>query len=518
MSKELNNNIIIVETKEAVSSRFDFWRKRVSLWLGPFIFLIMLFLPFPSLSPAAHGLAAIVLWVIVWWIGEPIPLPMTAILGVILCVLLGIADIKTALSPFSDPVIFLFMGSFIIARSMTLHGLDYRLAMRVISLKWVKASPLRLLFMLGLTTAGLSMWISNTATTAMMYPLTLGLISMLQSENPESLGLTKPATPLSMAFLLMAAYASTVGGIGTPVGTPPNLITLAMLNKLVQIKLSFFQWMLFAVPLLISMYLILFVFLTLLHHQGLKEIKSSLANFPRFEKSTNRARPWTRGEKNTFFVFLITVILWITPGLLLLFLGQESSFSQLVASRIPEAAVALIGAILLFLLPVDWKKGQMTLSWKQAVEIDWGTLLLFGGGLSLGDLMFKTGLAEAVGESLIKIIGGGSVWLLTLIGTYVTILLTETTSNTASATMMVPVLISVATASGLNPLPPALGSAFGASLAFMLPVSTPPNAIVYGSGLIPITKMIRAGVLISLSGGLIIWIILRLLLPLYGLA
>lgn len=506
-----------METKEVNTFPFDFWRKRIGLWLGPLIFLVTLVLPFSGLSPQAHHLAAVVLWVVVWWITEPIPLPMTAILGVILCVLLGIADIKTALGPFSDPVIFLFMGSFIIARSMTLHGLDHRLAQRVVSWKWVKTSPLRLLFMLGLTTAGLSMWISNTATTAMMYPLTLGLISMLQEKNQESSSLIKPSTPFATALLLMAGYASTVGGIGTPVGTPPNLIAMAMLNKLVQIKLSFFQWMLLAVPLLICMYLILFAFLSLLHHQGLKEIKVGLINLKTLDKNVNSLKPWTKGEKNTLFVFIVTVILWITPGLLLLFLGQDSPLSQLVSSRIPEAAAALIGAILLFLLPTNWKKGEMTLSWKQAVEIDWGTLLLFGGGLSLGDLMFKTGLAEVVGQSLIKITGSGSVWLLTLIGIYITILLTETTSNTASATMMVPVMISVANASGFNPLPPALGSAFGASLAFMLPVSTPPNAIVYGSGLIPITKMIRAGVLISLSGGLVIWIILRLLLPLYGL-
>jgi sodium-dependent dicarboxylate transporter 2/3/5 len=508
-----------MEIKDNNFSLFDFWRHRISFGLGPLIFLIILLFPFPSLSPPAHKLAAIVLWVVVWWIGEPVPLPMTALLGVILCVLLGLAEIKTALAPFSDPVIFLFMGSFIIARSMTLHGLDHRLAFRVLSWKWVKTSPLRLLFMLGLVTAGLSMWISNTATTAMMFPLTLGLISMLQAKNQESSSSSsQPSTPFATALLLMAAYASSVGGIGTPVGTPPNLIAIAMLNKLAQVKLNFFQWMLFAIPLLICMYLLLFAFLFLLHKKGLKEIQRGLASIKTPESASNSFRPWTKGEKNTLLVFLITVILWVTPGLILMVCGENSSLSQMVTGRIPEAAAALIGALLLFLIPIDWKKGKMTLSWKEAVDIDWGTLLLFGGGLSLGDLMFKTGLAEAVGQSLIKITGTNSVWLLTLMGIYVTILLTETTSNTASATMMVPVMISLATASGFNPLPPALGSAFGASLAFMLPVSTPPNAIVYGSGLVPITKMVRAGILISLSGGLIIWLILRLLLPVYGLA
>ena len=508
-----------MEIKENSSSLFDFWRQRIAFGLGPLIFFIILLLPFPSLSPPAHKLAAIVLWVVVWWIGEPVPLPMTAILGVLLSVLLGLADIKTALSPFSDPIIFLFMGSFIIARSMTLHGLDRRLAFRVLSWKWVKTSPQRLLFMLGLVTAGLSMWISNTATTAMMYPLTLGLIFMIQGENQASTSfLSRPSTPFATALLLMAGYASSVGGIGTPVGTPPNLIAMAMLNKLTQVRLTFFQWMLFAVPLLICMYFVLFAFLFLLHKRGLKEIQHGLVRIKNLDNRADSLKPWSRGEKNTLLVFLTTVILWVTPGLVLMISGQNSPLSQFVTSRIPEAAAALIGALLLFLIPIDWKKGKMTLSWKEAVDIDWGTLLLFGGGLSLGDLMFKTGLAEAVGQSLIEITGTNSVWLLTLMGIYVSNFLTETTSNTASATMMVPVMISIATASGLNPLPPALGSAFGASLAFTLPVSTPPNAIVYGSGLIPITRMIRAGILISLSGGLVIWLILRLLLPIYGLA
>jgi len=497
-------------------SGFEAWRHRLSLGLGPLIFFIILLLPFESLSPSAHRLAAVILWVIIWWIGEPIPLPMTAVLGVVLCVLSGITDIKTGLAPFSDPVIFLFMGSFIIARSMTHHGLDQRLAVKVLSWKWVRKSPARLLFMFGLVTAALSMWISNTATTAMMFPLALGLISMLgqvSSTGPDPKK-ALPSTPFATGLLLMAAYASSVGGVGTPVGTPPNLIALAMLNKLAQVKLSFFQWMLFALPLLVAMYFVLFGYLLLLHRQGIKETKIFQGdNLP-----LASPRPWTKGEKNTLLVFLLTVILWVLPGFVLMLAGQNSPVNQTISSRLPEAAAALIGALLLFLLPIDWKKGQFTLSWKEAVDIDWGTLLLFGGGLSLGDLMFKTGLASTVGQSLLRVTGSNSVWLLSLIGIYVTILLTETTSNTAAATMMVPVMISIATASGMNPLPPALGCAFGASLAFMLPVSTPPNAIVYGSGLIPITKMIRAGVLVSLSGGLVIWLSLRLFLPLLGLA
>jgi sodium-dependent dicarboxylate transporter 2/3/5 len=184
----------------------------------------------------------------------------------------------------------------------------------------------------------------------------------------------------------------------------------------------------------------------------------------------------------------------------------------------PEAVAAVAAAMLLFILPVNWKKREFTLGWKQAVQIDWGTLLLFGGGLSLGGLMFQTKLAEVLGRGLLDLFGATSMWGLTLAGIYLAIIVTETTSNTASATMIVPVMISVAQAAGVNPIPPAIGATIGASLAFMLPVSTPPNAIVYGSGLVPITRMLRAGTLIDLVGGMLIWAALRLLLPLVGLA
>jgi len=184
----------------------------------------------------------------------------------------------------------------------------------------------------------------------------------------------------------------------------------------------------------------------------------------------------------------------------------------------PEAVTAMVAASLLFVLPVDWKKREFTLTWRQAARIDWGTLLLFGGGLSLGTLMFETKLADAIGRSLLGLSGAGSVWGFTLAGIIISILVSEVTSNTASANMVVPVMISLSMAAGVNPIPPAIGATLGASWGFMLPVSTPPNAIVYGSGLIPITKMIRAGILFDIAGALLLWLGLRLLLPLIGLA
>jgi sodium-dependent dicarboxylate transporter 2/3/5 len=228
--------------------------------------------------------------------------------------------------------------------------------------------------------------------------------------------------------------------------------------------------------------------------------------------------PWSRGQKNSLAAFLVTVSLWVIPGFLAILWGSSAAITRSYGRRLPEAVAALIGASLLFILPLDWKKRQFTMSWRQAVNIDWGTLLLFGGGLSLGNLMFETKLAEHIGQGLLRLSGAESMWAITFAAIFIAIIASETTSNTAAANMVIPVIISLALAAGVNPVPPALGAILGCSWGFMLPVSTPPNAIVYGSGLVPIVKMIRAGLLFDLAGGLVIWAVLRLLLPLIGLA
>jgi sodium-dependent dicarboxylate transporter 2/3/5 len=497
--------------------RFERFRRTVGLVLGPLVFLTLYLLPMRNLNSRAHILAAVIGWVIVWWITEPIPIPVTSLLGATLCVITGVAGVREGFAHFSDPIIFLFLGSFIIARAMSIHGLDKRFAYSILSWRFVGSSSARILFVFGAICALISMWISNTATTAMMFPIGLGIVGALADLMSRQTGRPVAAERLrfTTGIMLMAAYASSSGGIGTPVGSPPNLIGLAMIEKFVQVRIPFFRWMLFAVPLLVIMYAFLYLVMYLLHKPEVSRIKGS-REFVQAE--VKKLGPWTRGQKNALFAFLTAVGLWILPGFLALFSGVSSPLSRNYGERVPEAVAALLAALLLFLLPLDWKKREFTLNWRQAVQIDWGTLLLFGGGLTLGDLMFQTRLAEALGRGLLDLFGATSVWGLTLAGIYLAILVSETTSNTAAATMVVPILISIAQAAGLNPIPPAIGATLGSSYAFMLPVSTPPNAIVYGSGLVPITRMLRAGTLLNLTGGLLIWASLRILLPLVGLA
>jgi sodium-dependent dicarboxylate transporter 2/3/5 len=490
--------------------RFEHWRKTVGFFLGPLASVVVYLVPFGNLQ--SHRLAAVLIWVIVWWVTEPVPIPIAALLGVILCVITGVAPAVRAFAPLADPIIYLFLGSFLIARAMSAHGLDKRFAFRIMALDVIGGSNFRLMLAYGGVAALISMWISNTATTAMLAPIGIGIVGAMARAG--SAGSDPRESRFATGFILVAAYASSTGGIGTPIGSPPNLIGIAMIEKQTGVRIPFFQWMALTVPCLVALFALVFLMLYFLHKPGADQragsqeyVKSELA----------RLGPWSRGQKNTLAVFLITVTLWVIPGFLALIWGVDSSVMKGYSDRIPEAVAALVGGLLLFILPVDWSRRKFTLNWKQAAGIDWGTLILFGAGLSLGDLMFRTGLAESVGRGILDISGTTSLGGITLVAIIAAIVLSETTSNTAAANMIVPVMISVAMAAHLNPIPPALGATLGASWAFMLPVSTPPNAIVYGTGLVPITRMIRAGVILNAVGATVLWLGLLLLLPILGL-
>jgi solute carrier family 13 (sodium-dependent dicarboxylate transporter), member 2/3/5 len=507
------------EIKETISlqeEKFEWWRNTIGAFLGPLIALLIYLIPIPSISERAHILASILGWVVIWWVTEPIPIPATSILGVILCVVFNVGNAKTVLAPFADPIIFLFLGSFVLAQAMAIHKLDKRFAYSIMSVKWIGNSTGRILFVYGAITAFISMWISNTASTAMMLPIGIGIIYATSDLISNKLG--KKVDPAKLRFatgmMLMTAYSASAGGIGTPVGTPPNLIGIAMIDKFAHVKIPFFKWMLITVPILIVIYVFLFYILYFMHKPEVTRIEGSSEYVNEEFKKLGK---WTRGQKNTLIAFFVTVTLWVIPGFLDVFYGSSNPFSQYYNTRIPESIAALTGMILLFVIPIDWKKRQFTITWKEAVNIDWGTLLLFGGGLTLGSLMFETKLADSIGSSLFHFTGAASVWSITFVAIFIAIVFSEASSNTASANMIVPVMISLSIAAGINPIPPAIGATLGASWGFMLPISTPPNAIVYGSGMVPIRKMIRTGIVFDIIGGIIIWLGLRLLLPMVGL-
>ncbi len=511
---------------------FDRIRRLSGIVLAPLVFAAGYVLSSGDLSPEGQTLSAILAAVVVLWITEAIPLPVTALVGAILCVVLGVAPARQVLAYFADPIVFLFLGSFMLARAMEVHGLDRRIALSFLSIGWVSARPARLLGGLGLVTAVLSMWVSNTATTAMMLPIAIGILGAVhQTRVAEGLAsdrLGDRPWPFATGMMLMIAYAASIGGTGTPVGSPPNLIGLGLIRNSAGVDISFFTWMALAIPMVLVMSAALFLLLHRLHpdvpasapRAGARPGERGPGGAMRGHIERERAElgPWTRGQVNTLAAFAVAVVLWTTPGFLALFGLQESAMGVWFQNRMPEAVVALLAAVLLFLLPIRLRTAEFTLTWTDAVRIDWGTILLFGGGLALGTLMFETGVATAMGEGFTARLGASSTWGLTFAAIAITIVLTETTSNTAAANMVIPVVIAIAQAAGVNPVPPALGASFAASFGFMLPVSTPPNAIAYGSGLVPLPMMMRAGVLFGLMGVVIIWIGLRVMCPLLGLS
>ena len=479
-----------------------------ALAAGPVASLLAFLIPLPGLTRDAHALAAILTCVVCYWILEPIPLPVTSLVGTAVCVLFGLDSAKNIFASYGHPVIFLFIGSFLLGEAMTVHGVDRRMAAWMLSLSWVSARRSRILLALGAATAVISMWISNTAATALMLPIGLGVLSTLRTVSSENNGRYQTGA------MLMLSYAATAGGMATIIGTPPNLIGTGVIAQQTAVSISFLTWMVFGLPLALLMFFVAWGLLLWFY-------PPSSAVLPEFAQSVRAQRSalgsWTTGQINACLAFGTAIVLWVGPGLLSAVLGPRHPAAIWLDIHVPNELVALFAASLLFMLPTDSRAGTFTLSWKQAANINWGIILLFGGGLAFGDLMVRTGLSDAVGRAFVRLFGLGTIWSLTAVFIAAGVLISELTSNTASAGMLVPLAIAIAQASDVSPVPPALGACLGASLGFALPVSTPPNAIVYGTGLVPMRSMVRSGVAFDLVGAILIWMTLRVVCPLLGL-
>jgi sodium-dependent dicarboxylate transporter 2/3/5 len=356
---------------------------------------------------------------------------------------------------------------------------------------------------LGLATALLSMWISNTATAAMMLPVALGLLAALAGAGAQE-------SPRGL--LLTVAYAASIGGVATPVGTPPNLITLGLLERLGGVKLGFLAFMAVGVPLALVLLAVQLGLARWLLPPG----RSAAGLWEHVVLERRKLPPWGAGQWACAAAFALAVALWLFPGVVAAARVPESSLLARAAERLPESVVALLAAGVLFAWPLGG--GRRALTWREGARIDFGTLLLFGGGLSLGKMMFDTKLAETWGRALVAWTGVDSLWGLTAVALLVALVLTELASNTASVAMLGPLVLALARDLQVPVVPPLLAVNFGASLGFALPISTPPNAIVYGTGRIPLPAMLRLGLLLDLSGCVVIFLVLRLLCPLLGWA
>jgi sodium-dependent dicarboxylate transporter 2/3/5 len=382
----------------------------------------------------------------------------------------------------------------------------------------VGGSTVGIVIAFGAITALLSAFVSNTATVAMLLPTAMGILAVIAKLLQDRGLVAEDFDPLRLrvgaALLLMLAYGASVGGLLTPVGSPPNLIGRGLIEEATGVRITFAQWIVMALPICLLMFLALATILLLLNRPEIRKIEGVHEYIAAEHAEMGRL---SRAEKNTLIAFGVTVTLWMLPGVLALFLGNESSVYETVSGRLNEGIVAVLGASLLFLLPTDWSQRQGTLDWSDAAAIDWGTIVLFGTGIIFGSLLEDTGLAKTLGTGASDALGLGSIVAITVFAVVLAIVISETTSNTASAAVVVPIIIPIALAADVNPFVPALAATFAASFGFMLPVSTPQNAIVYGSGVVPITTMIRSGISFDVIGAVLIMIGLPLMVAVVGL-
>jgi solute carrier family 13 (sodium-dependent dicarboxylate transporter), member 2/3/5 len=458
-------------------------RRLIGLPLGPLLLLATLLVPAPAgLSDQAWRTAGTGLLMATWWISEAIPIPATALLPLALFPLLGILPIEAAAAPYANPVIFLFMGGFLLAAGMQRWGLHRRIALRIIHA--VGTSPGRLVAGFMVAAAFLSMWVSNTATAVMMLPIGLSVIHLALRGRDEGAARDPGESNFAVGLMLGIAYACSIGGMATLIGTPPNALLAGFMAESYGLHIGFGEWMVLGVPLvLVGLPLAWWVLTRVVYRTSMREIPGGRAAI---RGEIERMGALAPGEKAVALVFGATATAWVTRPLFEPWLPGVS-----------DAGIAVVGALALFLIPLNLRRGEFVLDWEGAKGIPWDVLVLFGGGLALATAITRTGLAGAIGGWM------GALHFLPLLGVIlvvaaVVVFLTELTSNTATAAAFLPVLASMAVGIGENPLFLTVPAALAASAAFMMPVATPPNAIVYGSSFVTVPQMARAGVLLNL--------------------
>jgi sodium-dependent dicarboxylate transporter 2/3/5 len=488
--------------------------------------LIYVLLGASDLPGDARVVAAIAGLMAVWWMTEALPLSVTSLLPIVLLPMLTARTVAESTAPYANPIVFLFLGGFLIAIAMQKWNLHRRIAL--LTLRRVGTHPRRIILGLMISTAFLSMWVSNTATTLMMLPIALSILTLVvensrtkavveEGETQEALAAgsaisdvveDKEVRIFGVALILSVAWAATIGGLGTLLGSPPNAIVAGYISEELGERVGFVQWMMLGVPIVVVFIWLAWLIITRI------TFKFSLQEIPGgkelIDDEISKLGSMSRGEKTVLAVFAGAAFLWIVPGLVASIPAVDEALPWL--GSFDDTVIAIGAGIVLFMIPAD-KKGNMTLVWKDAEDgLPWGVLLLFGGGLSLAGAVAGTGLDAWFGE---QVSGLGALPIILLLAAVVTIVLflTEITSNTATAATFIPILGGVAVGIGLDPQTLLIPAALAATCAFMLPVGTPPNAIVYATGNVKIAEMVRGGIVLNIVGIMLITLFTVLIGP-----
>ncbi len=495
--------------ESALPGSFSPRTRRIALVVGPLLALLSYFLlpeqysdgkgGTAAFTPAGRATLAVAVWMATWWVTEAVHIAITALLPIAVFPLLGIAGIEQATAPYASDVIYLFFGGFVLAAAIQRWGLDRRIAYRTLTLVGTHADRVVAGFMIA--TAALSMWVSNTATAAMMVPIALAVINLvLRARTGKTLtehgGMPAQARGernFALALLLGIAYSASIGGIGTIIGTPPNGILVKFIAQNYGIEVSFARWRQIGMPVVALMLPITWLLLTkVMFRNGIGEIEGGREWVRQELKALGRL---SRGERATLWVFAVTVLLWVTRP----FLAKLSIAGVAPFAGLSDAGIAMLAAVALFMIPVEPARGVRAVDWATVRELPWDVLLLFGGGLSLAAAIEANGVADLIGAAT-QGFGGWPVLAIVLAVAAITTFSSELTSNTAQVATLLPLLAAVAPSLGVHPGLLLVPCALAASAAFMMPVGTPPNAIVFGTRLLTIPQMCKAGFWLNLCG------------------
>ncbi len=471
--------------------------KRIGLFLGPILFFVLLLIPNPNgISPEGWKVIALAAFMLAWWVSEAVPIAVTSLLPMLLLPMMGVTTLNKAAAPYSNPVVYLFMGGFVIALAMERWNLHRRIALNIVRLTGTNADGI--LFGFILATALISMWISNTATAIMMLPIALSVIDLLKRRT--SVGMEKGMDRFALTMMLGIAYASSIGGMATIIGTPPNVVFAGYMRETFDIEVSFAEWFIVGFP--FSIVLLLLTYLVVVKWMYPNRLGKFSGARELLDEELAELGPISTGEKRTLWVFILAAVCWIF----------QAQINQLLPFlKLSDTAVALAAAVLLFVVPVDWSKNRFLLEWKDTEKLPWGILLLFGGGLSLADSLAETGIIGLIGNQFAGLTTAG--WVVILGLSTVSLFLTEVMSNVALVTIFLPVVGGIAVGMGIPPEEMCIPVTLAASGAFMLPMSTPPNAIVFASGHLKIAQMVRVGFVLNIVSVLLVTLFVKTMLP-----
>ena len=470
--------------------------KKIGFLLGPILFLVIYNLPFQIISAEADDVLAVAIWMVSWWITEAVSISVTALIPLAIFPLVGIMDMKTVSANYGSPIVFLFFGGFVMALALEKVNLHRRIALNII--RYTGTTPDKVILGFMLATASLSMWISNTATAVVMLPIALSVIDLLIKDED---GFAQKDKNFALCLMLGIAFSANVGGVATIIGTPPNIVMTGFMEQEYGIQISFLKWMLMGIPFTCLMIALIYILLVkVIYPSGLSELPDSDkiidAELVKLGKVDKR-------ERRVIYIFVVTILLWI-------FRSYVNEFLPFI--NLSNAGISMLAALALFSIPFEFNKGEFSLEWKDTVKLPWGILILFGGGLSLASGLSSTGVIDFIGE-LVSTSGFTNIFIIASFLILIMLFMTELMSNVALVAIFCPVVAGIAIGLDYEVLHLMIPVTMAASCAFMLPMATPPNAIIFASGYVKVHEMAKAGVVLNLISVIIIIVFSIFVIP-----